>query len=193
MAVATGRSREVAGRSQSRCRYTHSPGLDGYVVDPEFDGPGNNDWNENGLGPLAIEFCSTIKSAASGKPFVFGTTSGCAYPAANGKPRIPWAEFFAASDVLLPQTYWRWTNGQGSVQNINGGKPEKSFAKGLAAWSPKANGKPIVPMAGEVDVVRPDEIADYGARLAGMGVTEGHFYTDNGKIPVANLSAIKSL
>ena len=37
------------------------------------------------------------------------------------------------------------------------------------------------------------EIADYGARLAGMGVTEGHFYTDNGKIPVANLSAIKSL
>jgi hypothetical protein len=56
-------------------------GLDGYVADPESDRPGPNDWNKPGLGPLADQFCTTIKAAAKGKPFVFGTTSGCA-PAA---------------------------------------------------------------------------------------------------------------
>ena len=54
-------------------------------------------------------------------------------------------------------------------------------------------GKPIVPMAGEVDVVTTDEIAAYGVELAKMNVREGHFYTDNGKIPVPNLAAIKAL
>ena len=48
-------------------------------------------------------------------------------------------------------------------------------------------------MAGEVDVVTVDEINAYGAALAAMNVKEGHFYTDNGKIPVANLAAIKAL
>jgi hypothetical protein len=168
-------------------------GLDGYIVDPESDGPGNNDWNQNGLDQRAKSFCDTIKQAAAGKPFVFGTTSGCAYPAATGKPKIPWAQFFAASDVLLPQTYWRWTKNDGSVGNINGGTPKKAFARGLAAWQPKAMGKPIIPMAGEVDVIKVSEIADYGTRLQAMGVDEGHFYTDNGKIPVANLAAIKAL
>jgi hypothetical protein len=32
-----------------------------------------------------------------------------------------------------------------------------------------------------------------GAALAAMGVKEGHFYTDNGLIPVANLAAMKAL
>src|SRR5262249_39002393 len=60
-------------------------GLDGYIVDPESDTPGaSNDWNRAGLGPIAAQFCSTIKSAAPGS-FVFGTTSGCSYPAPNMK------------------------------------------------------------------------------------------------------------
>jgi hypothetical protein len=167
-------------------------GLAGYIVDPESDGPGPNDWNRGGLDTLAKQFCSTIKGGAAGKPFVFGTTSGCAYPGPGGKPNIPWVAFFSASDVLLPQTYWRWTDG-GKIKNINGGTPAKAIARGVKAWTPKSMGKPILPMAGEVDVVKPDEIADYGAKLVAMGVQEAHFYTDNGKIPVANLAAIQAL
>jgi hypothetical protein len=48
-------------------------------------------------------------------------------------------------------------------------------------------------MAGEVDVVTESEIADFGTALAKMNVTEGHFYTDNGQISVANLAALKAL
>jgi hypothetical protein len=170
-------------------------GLDGYIVDPESDTAGAaNDWNQDGLGPLADKFCQTIKSASS-NGFVFGTTSGCAYPARNMKPRIPWKEFFTASDMLLPQTYWRWTNpstGQRG-QKINGGTPKKAISKASPSWTAKGLGKPIVPMAGEVDVVTANEIADYGAQLTSLGVAEGHFYTDNGKIPVSNLAALKAL
>jgi hypothetical protein len=48
-------------------------------------------------------------------------------------------------------------------------------------------------MTGEADVVKPQEITDYGATLAALNVTEGHFYTDNGKIPTSNLAAIRAL
>lgn len=168
-------------------------GLDGYIVDPESDKAGAlNDWNRKECAPIALQFCATIKSAAPAS-FLFGTTSGCAYPAQ--KPNIPWKEFFTASDALYPQCYWRWTNpntGQRG-QKINGGTPQAAIAKALPAWKPKSLGKPIIPMAGEVDVVTAVEIAAYGAALAAMNVTEGHFYTDNGLIPVANLAAMKAL
>jgi hypothetical protein len=85
-------------------------GLDGYIVDPESDKAGdNNDWNQTSLAPIAKEFCSTIRTAAQGKPFLFGTTSGCIYPSPQEKPNIPWSEFFGASDALYPQCYWRMT------------------------------------------------------------------------------------
>jgi hypothetical protein len=168
-------------------------GLDGYIADPESDGPGPNDWNKSGLGPLAARFCSTIRAPAR-SGFVLGITSGCSYPAPNMKPNIPWKEFFAASDVLLPQTYWRWTNPKtGKPGKINGGTPANAIAKGVPAWKAKSLGKPIVPMAGEVDVVSADDLGVFGDALAEMGVNEGHFYTDNGKIPVANLAAIRAL
>jgi hypothetical protein len=170
-------------------------GLDGYIVDPESDNVGaTNDWNRADVAPLAATFCATIRGAAPAS-FIFGTTSGCSYPAPTMKPNIPWKEFFAASDLLLPQTYWRWTNpstGQRG-QKINGGTPAAAIDKGIPAWKAKSLGKPIVPMAGEVDVVTDDEIAAYGIELAKMNVTEGHFYTDNGKISVRNLAAIKAL
>src|SRR5205085_8488376 len=48
-------------------------GLDGYFVDPE-GAPGKPfDWNQSGLDQLAEDFCTTITSAAQGRPF--GTTS----------------------------------------------------------------------------------------------------------------------
>jgi len=76
---------------------------------------------------------------------------------------------------------------------INGGTPAAAITKGVPAWKAKSLGKPIIPMAGEVDVVRADEIAAYGVELQKMNVTEGHFYTDNGQIPVTNLAAMKAL
>jgi hypothetical protein len=170
-------------------------GLDGYIVDPESDKAGaGNDWNRTVCAPVAQAFCSTIKSAAP-KSFVFGTTSGCSYPANSMKPNIPWKEFFTVSNALYPQTYWRWTNpstGQRG-QKINGGTPQLAINKGVPAWKAKSLGKPIVPMAGEVDVVTADEIANFGVALAKMNVKEGHFYTDNGQIPVSNLAAMKAL
>ncbi len=167
-------------------------GLDGYIVDPESDKKGaSNDWNQASLAPLAARFCKTINDAAP-RSFIFGTTSGCAYP--TQKPNIPWNEFVTASEVLLPQTYWRWTNpttGQRG-QKINGGTPAAAIAKGVPAWEAKGLGKLILPMAGEVDVIKDDEIADYGVELQKMNVKEGHFYAD-GDIPVVNLAAMKAL
>jgi hypothetical protein len=168
-------------------------GLDGYIADPESDGPGVNDWNKPGLEQLATDFCGTVKKAAR-KGFIFGVTSGCNYPAPRMKPHIPWKEFFTASDVLLPQCYWRWTSpATGKPGKINGGTPAKAIAKGVPAWKAKSLGKPIVPMAGEIDVVLADEIKAYGKALQTSGLREGHFYADTGDIPIANLAAIQAL
>ncbi|WP_027168320.1 hypothetical protein [Mesorhizobium sp. WSM3224] len=168
-------------------------GLKGYIVDPESDSPGaSNDWNRAGLANLAQSFCATIKDAAPAG-FRFGTTSGCIYPASTGKPQIPWSEFFAASDALFPQTYWRWTASSGRRQNINGGTPAKATARGMGAWTSPAQGKAIIPMAGEIDVVTPAEIADYGRELNSRAITEGHFYADSPRVSPAVLAAISAL
>ena len=88
---------------------------------------------DKSLAPIAEKFCSTIRGAAAGKPFLFGTTSGCNYPSPQGKPDIPWDAFFAASDALYPQCYWRMTvekNGQDVPLTINGGSPTTAIAAG---------------------------------------------------------------
>jgi hypothetical protein len=171
-------------------------GLDGYVVDPESDSAGSvNDWNATTHAPLAARFCQTIKSAAAagGKPFRFGTTSGCTYPAPNNRPNIPWAEFSAASDVLLPQSYWRTTDKRGRPVDINGGAPDKAIARGLKVWKRIANHPTIVPMAGELALITVQEINDYGAAMSAAGLRELHFYIDEGNVDPAKLTAIKAL
>jgi hypothetical protein len=177
-------------------------GLDGYIVDPESDKTGpndhqhdSNDWNQESLAPIAQQFCSTIKAAAQGRRFLFGTTSGCAYPSPQGKPDIPWNEFFSASDALYPQCYWRMT--LDGPTSINGGTPKSAIARGLAAWQPLSAGKPVIPMAGEIDLATPAEIVQYGQQLQAMNVTEAHFYADiadpNKGVPPAVFAAIKAL
>jgi hypothetical protein len=177
-------------------------GLDGYIIDPESDkaGPNDhqhdgNDWNQKALAPIAQQFCSTIRNAAQGKTFLFGTTSGCAYPSPEGKPDIPWNAFFGASDALYPQCYWRMTlNGPTA---INGGTPTKAIARGLSAWKPLSMDKPIIPMAGEIDLATPAEIAEYGQQLQAMNVNEAHFYADIADpkrgVPPDVFAAIKAL
>ena len=169
-------------------------GLDGYIMDPESDNNSpSNDWNKPGMTPLAQAFCDTIRngaSAAGSANFVFGVTSGCNY--ATAKTRMPWAVFAAASDALFPQTYWRWTN-NGRVGDINGGTPDKAADRGLGSWRQIANGKPVIPMAGEIDVVSVDEIAAYAARVRRENLDQYHFYADNGSVSQARCDAIKAI
>jgi len=169
-------------------------GLDGYIVDPESDNDGGvNDWQRTDVDTAALTraFCTTIKTAAasSDRPFVFGTTSGCTYP--QVQPDIPWAPFFQASDRVYPQTYWRSRDPQGNPVNIHGGTPTSSMTAGLAAYA--SAGKPMMPMAGEIDCATPEEIAEYGALLDQHGITEGHFYEFNHQVSPMVLTAIKAL
>ncbi len=190
-ANATGAQKEASFVAESLI----PKGLDGYIVDPESDKAGaSNDWNRAVCSPIATQFCSAIIRGAS-KSFVFGITSGCAYPAANMKPHIPWREFCSGSAALYPQCYWRWTNPETGQrgQRINGGTPQKAIDKAMPSWRAQSLGKPVIPMAGEIDVVTPEEIAEFGKALEAMGVSEGHFYADTGQIPVGNLAALKVL
>jgi len=179
-------------------------GLDGYIVDPESDGhvdsngrPQRNDWDQTKLAPVAAEFCKIINDAAPAN-FMFGTTSGCTYPAPTGKPDIPWKQFFGASKTLYPQSYWRAmlvneNTGGEEPTPINGGTPTKAIARGMHAWTAAAQGKPIVPMAGEIDLVTAAEIEEYGQQLTNLGLTEAHFYADLPNVPASVLNAIKAL
>ena len=174
-----------------------SAGLDGYIVDPESDdNRAIDDWNNASLAPLARSFCQTIKAGAAAAGLVdfrFGITSGCNFPSRSGKPNIPWAEFIGASDAVYPQTYWRMTVGQGETIDINGGTPDTAINRGKTAWSPVARGKPIIYMAGELDLITAAELTTYGGRAQAEGVTEFHFYADNANVPPANYQVIRSL
>jgi hypothetical protein len=170
-------------------------GLDGYIMDPESesDSP-RNDWNSTSLKPLAEFFCKTIRDGATAAGlanFAFGVTSGCDY--ATSRKKMPWDVFAATSDALFPQTYWRWTNGKGKVQNINGGTPDKAADKGLTSWRHIANGKPIILMAGETDVIKVDEIPLYAARVRQEGLDQYHFYADNASVSQEKCTAIKAI
>jgi hypothetical protein len=165
-------------------------GLDGYFADIESENDKKaNDWDDASFGPLATQFCATIKSAAPAG-FVFALTAGAPQPFNN--PHIPWAPFVAASDYLLPQTYWR-RRLNGTSQNINGGTPLKAIAVGDKRWAPIAAGKKLVPMIGELDTVSAAEIAAFGAALVARGERRLHVYTDTGAVSPAALSAVKAL
>jgi hypothetical protein len=167
-------------------------GLDGYITDPESDtGRLVDDWNQNGLGTLASDYCSIIREAG-GTGFPFGLTSGCKYP--TNRPKIPWSRFVGASDALFPQTYWRARLGPASSPtDINGGTPKKAIERGTTSWTPIADGKPIVPMAGEIDINSPAELVDYGDRVKAMALDQFHFYADVGGVTAARLAAIAGI
>ena len=58
---------------------------------------------------------------------------------------------------------------------------------------PMANGCCIAPMAGEIDVVEPDEIVDFGRALTLRGIRHAHFYAASTDVNLAILAAIRSL
>lgn len=141
-------------------------GLDGYFVDPEMSQQASINWDQSGLAGLAEAFCSTISAAAHGRPF--GVTSH--YLAKRVEPNLPWASFFKYATVLLPQAYWRSTEGV-----IGHGIPADNYAVSIAAWT-AAGGDPrkIVPMAGELGVSTAAEIAQYVQ--AAKAAPALHFY-----------------
>lgn len=169
-------------------------GLDGYVMDPESaPGSPSDDWNDMDLGPLARSFFESIRKGAEGRPdFVLGVTSGCVHPTAHKK--TPWPELVAASGALLPQTYWRWTNpSTGRVEDINGGAPDKAIARGLKSWRKLSAVKPIVPMAGEIEVAKAEEITAYAALVRAGGLDQYHYYADTAAVSAAVLQAIRDI
>lgn len=141
-------------------------GLDGYFADPEMSAQDSINWDKNGLAGLADAFCAAISGAAGGKPF--GVTSH--YLAKRAQPRLPWASFFKYATVLLPQAYWRSTEGV-----IGHGIPADNYAVAIAAWT-AAGGDPakIVPMAGELGVATAAEVAQYAK--AARQAPALHFY-----------------
>jgi hypothetical protein len=173
-------------------------GLDGYIVDPESDDDGGiNDWNQvevrgKKLKDLAKEFWAVIKGAAQGRNFHCGITSGWDFPAPNQKPILPWAEFIAPSAAVYPQTYWRIDLGNRILERF-GGDPAVGCQKCVPIWQTVAMGKPIIPMAGEIDLVTPQEITAYGNAMKTMNLTEAHFYADLPKVTPEVLAAIKAL
>jgi len=143
-------------------------GMAGYFADPE-GAPGQPwNWDQAGLQNLAEQFCSTIKQGApAGR---FGVTSH--YMATNVFPSLPWAGFLKYADILLPQSYWRSTQGV-----IGHGNPGQNYASGISAWAAAGGARGlIVPMGGELGSSTPADIAAYGAAAKAAGITELHFY-----------------
>ncbi len=154
-------------------------GLDGYVADPESEqDKGVNDWDQittdKGINirKLATDFCSTIATAAAGKKFFFGFTSGDLYP--NSRKNFPWDVFVKAAGALYPQSYWKVRAKDGTVhepyKKKYGAGPEPAMDAGIASWKKVSQGKPIYPMAGELDCDSVDEIQRYAAKMAALGL-----------------------
>ncbi len=143
-------------------------GLDGYFVDPE-GAPGKPyDWDQSGLDQLAADFCKAITSSAPGKPF--GTTSH--YRGKFTFPKLPWASFFRYSTVLLPQAYWRSSEG-----TIGHGIPEDNYRMALDSWTKTGgNRAKIVPMAGELASSTASEIGAHVKEAQAQKIVALHFY-----------------
>jgi hypothetical protein len=166
-------------------------GLDGYIVDAESDGPGSpaNDWANGGVTALAANFCGAIRKAgkAHSDKFIFGTTSGRAYP--KSFPTIPWTTFIGASDALYPQYYWQ---GDGGAEG--GGTPLSAFTSGQKIWEKVNPGnKPVIPVIGQIAKVTAADIAAYKKILTDNNLGEVHFYSDTDGVPQANYDAMQAL
>jgi peptidoglycan hydrolase-like protein with peptidoglycan-binding domain len=158
-------------------------GMDGYFVDPEGEPGQPYDWNRNGLGQLANDFCVRVKEAAGAKPL--GVTSH--YRAAAIFPRLPWAAFFQHADVLLPQAYWRVVGGP-----VGHGNPVENYNRSIDAWV-QAGGvlAKIQPMAGELRSVNGSEITNYATAAQHAGIQGLHFYTDEPGIATGVWDAVR--
>lgn len=157
-------------------------GMDGYYVDPE-GAPGRPyDWDRVGLDALANHFCGTIKSAAGGRPF--GVTSH--YRAKATFPHLPWSAFFHHATELLPQAYWRSTEG-----TIGHGLPADNFERSLQFWTAAGGNSDLIhPMGGELGSSTAKEIETYATAAAAHGIEALHFYAADATVSEAVWDAV---
>jgi hypothetical protein len=156
-------------------------GMDGYFVDPEQNNADSINWDKRGLEALATEFCQAVSEAARGKPF--GLTSH--YLANRVAPKLPWAAFLKYATALLPQAYWRTSEGV-----VGHGIPADNYQMAIASW--KAIGGDeniIVPMAGELAMATAAEIAEYVQ--AARNAPALHFYTYGSNVKASVWAAVK--
>ena len=102
---------------------------------------------------------------------------------------MPWREFFAAADVLLPQSYWRVTGGV-----VGHGIPDDNYNQGISFWKAAGGNVNLIhPMAGEIDKVTVAEINKYAAAAKSKGIDELHFYAWTPSVKTSVINAIKAL
>ncbi|TMJ34879.1 MAG: hypothetical protein E6G96_00680 [Alphaproteobacteria bacterium] len=141
---------------------------------------------------LAEYYTGTIKKAATkkGRPFVLGLTSHAR--GFSNYPKIPWGPFVEVSNILLPQTYWRYYDDKTrACKDENQGSPDSAVRIGYTDYGPK--GKPVIPVAGEIRCATVQEIAAFGKILADKDLIDGHFYVNNSNVSPDVLQAIKAL
>jgi len=172
-------------------------GLDGYIMDIESDNDKNNpqpwrDWDRKDidLTSLATNYANALRAGANncGRPFALGFTSHA--NAFNIYPGTPWKPFIDVSDVIMPQSYWRFLDGNTKTPE-NGNTPASAMSISYADYSQW--GKKIIPIGGEMLCCNPGEMTAFGALLAAKGITEGHFYTSTDNIDPKVLAEIKAL
>jgi hypothetical protein len=179
-------------------------GLDGYIMDIESDESHSpHDWDRTDVGDLtqlATDYCKVIKDAARncGRPFTIGLTSHAR--GFSNYPKIPWAPFLAITDVLYPQTYWRFYDDKKQkcvdenadpVTHKGAGTPAQAVLNGFTDYGSK--NKPIIPVSGEMVCSTAQEMTTFGALIAARGITEGHFYVSKPTVDATVLAAIKIL
>ncbi len=171
-------------------------GLDGYIMDIESDDnkTAPHPWldcdrTDRNLTQLATDYANTLKSAGAncGRSFVLGLTSHA--NAFNIYPGTPWKPFIDVSDVLMPQAYWRFDDGNCVTEN--GGTPTSAISISYADYSQWR--VPILPIGGEMKCSTGAEMTSFGQLIAVKGITEGHFYTSTDNIPQEVFAAIKVL
>ena len=159
-------------------------GLDGYFVDPEGAKGKPYDWDRPGLGNLASDFMGTLRQAGPSKRL--GVTSH--YLAKFCFPSIPWSAFFAHADVLLPQSYWRSTEGI-----IGHGDPGDNYSVGIDRWK-RTGGMvdKIVPMGGELGSTTAKELNSHVAAASARGIDELHFYASEPTVKQVVWEAVRA-
>lgn len=176
--------RNDAMAEAQRAAHLIAGGLDGYFVDPEGQPGAAYDWDQPNLDQLAEDFCGTITAVRPNT--TFGVTSH--YHAKTVFPHLPWASFFKYATVLLPQSYWRSSEGP-----IGHGVPSENYEGGLQSWK-NAGGvaAKIVPMGGELGSSTAQNIADYVAAAATHNINTLHFYAYDGAVKAEVWSEIKT-
>jgi hypothetical protein len=93
---------------------------------------------------------------------------------------LPWQQFVSASDAVFPQIYWRARNSHEVCKLVRDGTPSTNFTADLPSWRAIAQGKPIIPMAGEIScILNLAELTTFAQHASAEKLDAMHFYVDD--------------